>query len=1062
MVREQPATVTDGAFGGHEDGGWIDLGAPAAKPPDERPAGDQDQHLQGQSPVYGSKEVLVDPRCIAPWVGDHEDAPAERPDQKAVPQTYMVVGDDSGARRRFKVVKSRDPHPEAGDRHKGLQKRWPPRSRPQSGERGHDEEEEEANERDRQERDREDSGREPTPGRPTKIAGHPDRGHARLPLGAPCPVSVHAVAGGGLRAPRRGRFSGGGQGSTDAALRPRGRGVASNDRGTGSEEAFEARPVRGPKGVKVDTLPNHGDPCVLVELDGLEAEERVQPPGAAILEDGGGLREGDAAIEAARPERENSGLDHHPGSPNLRRTPSAPVDATLANAKADITHRSPRVLHHPTGPPATTGFLLKARDLSGRHVLGSGLSVPDEAHDFRGAHEVGVPGLILRLPGAKDTSPITRDKLGGVHVYQPADRAEVPPPRVAVQSHGRPSAPPDGVSGPRGGDELATGGGEKGFDPGRSAHPRRRDHGDRARGWDVEGVQHLDEGTIGQRRSGQPIGDEAEPEPRSRPFENEVAQVDVHCGPNPNLFPFEGPSVATGEGDAGHSSQVARPLGHAHPGQQRGGGHDRSSVFGKLDRGEGGVLKGADADARVEAHLHEVDHVVGQEKLELEGRVPFLEVGEDGGEIEPGEGRGHREAQGALHLLDSVPEVGLRPSQGGPEGLRMGFEAPALIGQAHGAGRPVKEPSAELGLEPLEGPRHRMGGTTQLPGRSRQGPTSSDDLVDLDVVKPRIHSRENGRDPPRTLPIPESSAPAQARGQAQKRSENTMYALDPSPSPHAVTSTSVWAPLQFIVPRPGETPRFLSAALAGSSERFFFDVTQEVVPIEDVRRWKEAPRLDREGFALLHRPTRAKDLRDDEAIERIYRPEVERLVAEGTGAEHVVAFDVTRRSDALSGAQNPDGARHPAARLHVDYTKQSGPRRARDVLGASVYEAAVAAEKPIVQVNAWRPIVGPVRRSPLTLADASRVLEEDLVATEQVFPDRVGEIYHLRFRAGQRFGYASEMATDEVILIKGWDSRTDGRARFTPHSAFELPGQDAAPARESIEVRTFAVLPARP
>lgn len=51
------------------------------------------------------------------------------------------------------------------------------------------------------------------------------------------------------------------------------------------------------------------------------------------------------------------------------------------------------------------------------------------------------------------------------------------------------------------------------------------------------------------------------------------------------------------------------------------------------------------------------------------------------------------------------------------------------------------------------------------------------------------------------------------------------------------------------------------------------------------------------------------------------------------------------------------------------------------------------------------------------------------------------------------------MTRDEVLLIKGWDSLDDGRARFIPHSAFDLPGTPAkAPPRESIEVRTYVVV----
>ncbi len=49
------------------------------------------------------------------------------------------------------------------------------------------------------------------------------------------------------------------------------------------------------------------------------------------------------------------------------------------------------------------------------------------------------------------------------------------------------------------------------------------------------------------------------------------------------------------------------------------------------------------------------------------------------------------------------------------------------------------------------------------------------------------------------------------------------------------------------------------------------------------------------------------------------------------------------------------------------------------------------------------------------------------------------------------------MTRDEAILIKCYDSRKDGRARFSLHSAFADPTTPAdAPPRESIEIRAFA------
>ncbi|GAB4357397.1 MAG: CmcJ/NvfI family oxidoreductase [Kiloniellaceae bacterium] len=274
----------------------------------------------------------------------------------------------------------------------------------------------------------------------------------------------------------------------------------------------------------------------------------------------------------------------------------------------------------------------------------------------------------------------------------------------------------------------------------------------------------------------------------------------------------------------------------------------------------------------------------------------------------------------------------------------------------------------------------------------------------------------------------------------------------------AQSDTALRAPLTFIRPQ-AEKPVLHSAALTGGAPKYFFETEARAVAIHDLRPLAASVSLDREGFALRHAPTAAGDLYDDEVVARRYIPETEALLAREFGAGRVAVFDVTRRSDDGRGAANRDGARGPASRVHVDYTAASGPRRAADVLGAEAFARLTAAGARILQVNVWRPIRGPVERAPLALADAASVRAQDLIATDQVFPDRVGEIYHLAHHPAQRWYYAPQMTRDEVLLIKGWDSLDDGRARFTPHSAFTLPAQRAdAPTRESIELRSFVVV----
>lgn len=279
-----------------------------------------------------------------------------------------------------------------------------------------------------------------------------------------------------------------------------------------------------------------------------------------------------------------------------------------------------------------------------------------------------------------------------------------------------------------------------------------------------------------------------------------------------------------------------------------------------------------------------------------------------------------------------------------------------------------------------------------------------------------------------------------------------------SDNPVRENAVNVVAPLTFIVPQE-EKPALYHTAYTGGAPDARFSVEEHEVQVADLRPYAGEFTLDKEGFAFRVTPTKVIDLFDDDAVEIAYFDEIRTLLTREYGASNVAIFDATRRSDSGKGASNKDGNRGPASRIHVDYTAKSGPQRARDVLGAEEFERLLKSGARIVQVNVWRPIRGPVQRSPLALADATSVAATDMIATDQVFPNRVGEIYHLSHSKDQRWYYVPEMTSDEVLLIKGWDSLEDGRAQFTPHSAFPLPTQTAdSPARESIEVRTFVVI----
>jgi hypothetical protein len=139
--------------------------------------------------------------------------------------------------------------------------------------------------------------------------------------------------------------------------------------------------------------------------------------------------------------------------------------------------------------------------------------------------------------------------------------------------------------------------------------------------------------------------------------------------------------------------------------------------------------------------------------------------------------------------------------------------------------------------------------------------------------------------------------------------------------------------------------------------------------------------------------------------------------------------------------------------VHVDQTIASGPQRVRDVMGE---QAEALLKRRAAIINVWRPIGRVARDWPLAFADARSVQPEDLIASDLVFPHRRGEIYNLAPNPAQRWCYVPDLAPDEAVLIKCWDSDPTV-ARFTPHTGFEDPTTPPeTPPRESIEFRTIA------
>ncbi len=182
--------------------------------------------------------------------------------------------------------------------------------------------------------------------------------------------------------------------------------------------------------------------------------------------------------------------------------------------------------------------------------------------------------------------------------------------------------------------------------------------------------------------------------------------------------------------------------------------------------------------------------------------------------------------------------------------------------------------------------------------------------------------------------------------------------------------------------------------------------------------------------------------------------EAERFIAEATGAKprlrlrpHGAAGESCRGE---RSAYRGTTAGSPATRVHVDHTAKSGPQRVRDLLPA---EADQLLKSRVQIINLWRPILrSPARRAASPCDDAGSVAPEDLIPSDLVYRDRVGDLrrqFPIPSIAGSMCRRCSRT---RCCYWKCFDSATDGRRAL--YAAFGVPKDPTAPAdmapRESI------------
>ena len=265
----------------------------------------------------------------------------------------------------------------------------------------------------------------------------------------------------------------------------------------------------------------------------------------------------------------------------------------------------------------------------------------------------------------------------------------------------------------------------------------------------------------------------------------------------------------------------------------------------------------------------------------------------------------------------------------------------------------------------------------------------------------------------------------------------------------------VTAVMNYLVGDMEEKPAFyLYTPPPGVPQRTGRYIQQEM-QIHDARPIVDQFSIDREGLTFTKHETQVLNFYDTEEVQSVYYPETAELVKQITGAEKVIVFDHNVRS-ASEAQRKEHGVREPVMSCHNDYTIGSGPQRVRDLLPPE--EAEERLKHRFAFINVWRPIRGPLQDHPLAVCDAQSISQDHFVATDLKYEGRTGEVYSVSHQPSHRWYYFSDMQRNEAMLLKCYDSKTDGTARFTAHSAFENPATppNAAP-RESIEARTIAL-----
>jgi hypothetical protein len=233
--------------------------------------------------------------------------------------------------------------------------------------------------------------------------------------------------------------------------------------------------------------------------------------------------------------------------------------------------------------------------------------------------------------------------------------------------------------------------------------------------------------------------------------------------------------------------------------------------------------------------------------------------------------------------------------------------------------------------------------------------------------------------------------------------------------------------------------------------------------------------MDRLGVSLAHLESRCANFYDAAEVERVFYPEIEKLLLEffpGATDALVYNHDVFDKDYAGDRTEDQDN-KNPGVNaryaniVHNDLNDNSGRVRCRELLTRNLRnfgreqrytedEADKKMSRRFMSINLAKPMET-VEQYPFVLCAWPSFADQPYITNYRIYDDRVGETTRFTYRPDHEWYWFPRQTPTEVSMLKCYDSLTDGTvSRWSFHTACVDPTAPAdARCRKNVVVRSF-------